>query len=185
MKRSVLAVIFAALATLAYAEQAFVTVKPGAEAWWLRASFNPLHTEVRGIPVAQIRRNWCKASEYTRELIPNALLLEGGSDTMKEAGLAFSLEGNFDSSKVKQVALVGVYQTCAGQKGSFLLVIDEGTSKVRFLDTSPGKTQFAVLAADKNDIVLLHCMECDIGGTLRWSAKKKAFAWVRSRGHED
>jgi hypothetical protein len=181
MKRIALAVLFAALVTTAQAQQAFVTVKPepAMEAWWLRAEFHPMHQEVRGIPVAQIRRNWCKASEYTRELIPKELLEEGGSDTMKEAGLSFSVTGNFDRSKTRQVALVGVYQTCGGQKGSFLLVIDEGTKTVRFVDATPSKTQFAVLAPGKNDIVILYCMECDVGGTLRWNARQKKFAWMR------
>jgi hypothetical protein len=181
MKRVALAVLFTILATAAQAEQTFVTVKPGSklEAWWLRAEFHPMHSEVRGIPVTQIRPNWCKATEYTRALIPKELLEEGGSDTMKEVGLSFSVTGNFDRSKTRQVAFVGVYQTCGGQKGSFLLVIDEDTKKVRFVDATASKIQFAVLAPDKNDIVILYCMECDIGGTLRWDAKKKEFAWAR------
>jgi len=183
MKRLSLAILFAALATVAQA-QSFVTVPPGAktEAWWLRASFNPMHTEIRGIPVAKIRPNWCKATEYTRELFPKELLVENGVDTMKLFGGAFSVTGNFDRSKTKQIGLVGVYETCAGQKGSFLLVIDEGTKKVRFVDATPSKTQFAVLSPDKRDIVILYCMECDNGAILRWNAKKKTFGWVQSRG---
>ena len=180
MKRLALAVCFAVLASVSQAEQAFVTVKPKPmEAWWLSAEFHPRDTEVRGIPVAQIRRNWCKATEYTRALIPKELLEEGGSAIMKETGLSFSVTGNFDRSKTRQVALVGVYQTCGGQKGSFLLVIDEDAKKVRFVDATPSKTQFAVLAPAKNDIVILYCMECDIGGKLRWNAKAKKFAWAR------
>jgi len=101
---------------------------------------------------------------------------------MKEVGLTFSVEGNFDRSKTGQAALVGVYQTCGGEKGSFLLVIDAGTRKVRFVDTTPGETQFAVLALDKTDIVVMYCMECDVGATLRWNARKRAFGWVRTRG---
>jgi hypothetical protein len=180
MKRLVLAILFAALTTAAQAEQAFVTVKSKPmEVWWLSAEFHPMHQEVRSIPVAQIRPNWCKATEYTRELIPKELLEEGGSDTMKEVGLSFSVTGNFDRSKTRQVALVGVYQTCGGQKGSFLLVIDEDTKKIRFVDATPSKAQFAVLAPAKNDIVILYCMECDVGGTLRWNARTKKFAWTR------
>src|SRR4051812_9060736 len=172
MKRIALAILLAMLATAAAAEQKFVTVKPGKEAWWLRASFNPMHTEVRGIPVAKIRTGWCKATEYTRDLIPKELLEEDGHDAMKEYGMQFSVEGYFDRSKTAQTALVGVYQTCAGQKGSFLLVLDKDTRKVRFVGVQPGKTQFAVLVPDKTDIVMLYCMECDAGDTLRWNPKK-------------
>jgi hypothetical protein len=183
MKRIALAAVLAVLTTAAQA-QGFYTLKQGKEAWWLRASFNPMHTEVRGIPVKRIRPNWCKATEYTRELMPKKEMEEEGSGKlMDEVGLSFSVTGNYDRSKSKQIALVGVYETCAGQKGRFLLVIDEGTKKVRFLDATPSKTQFAVLSPDKRDIVVLYCMECDNGAILRWNAKKKAFGWVQSRGH--
>ncbi|MEA2874211.1 MAG: hypothetical protein QOH67_4187 [Hyphomicrobiales bacterium] len=183
MTRVALAIILTVFATAAQA-QGFYTLKQGKEAWWLRASFNPMHTEVRGIPVRSIRPNWCKATEYTRALMPKKEMEEEGSGKlMDEVGLSFSVTGNFDRSKTRQVALVGVYESCAGQKGAFLLVIDEATQKVRFVDATPSKTQFAVLAPDKKDIVILYCMECDVGGTLRWNAKKKAFAWLKSRGH--
>jgi hypothetical protein len=183
MRRLALAILLAVLATVAQA-QPFAIVKPGKEAWWLRTSFYPTHTEVRGIPVKQIRANWCKATEYIRELMPQKEMEEESSGKlMDEVGLSFSVTGNFDRSKTRQVALVGVYESCTGQKGSFLLVLDEGTQKIRFVDAVPGKTQFAVLASDKKDIVILYCIECDVGGTLRWNAKKKAFGWVKSRGH--
>jgi hypothetical protein len=182
MKRIVLAALFALATTAGQAQQSFVTVKPGAktEAWWLRAEFNPMRRDVRGIPVGKIRRNWCRATEYARELFPHDLLVENGTDLMAYSHQSFSLTGNFDRSKTKQVALVGVYQTCGGEKGSFLLIIDEGTQKVRFVDTVPSKTQYAALAlAPGGMIVLFHCMECHDAGKLRWNRGKKAFTWVR------
>jgi len=180
MTRTLLAVLFAALASAAQA-QGFYTLKTGAEAWWLRASFNPMHTEVRGIPVKTIRPNWCKATEYTAELLKDLLAQERAGQTMKQARLAFAVEGHFDRSGVKQVALVGVYQECAGRKGAFLLIIDAGTTKVRFVDTTPREAQFAAVGADKRDIIFTTCLECDGGGVLRWNAKTKTFAWVPQR----
>ena len=183
MKRIVFAAIFAALATVASA-QSLVTVPPGSkmEAWWLRAQFHPMDQEVHGIPVGKIRRNWCKATEYKRELFPKSLLVENGTDLMAYSHQSFSLTGSFDHSGAKQVALVGVYQTCGGEKGSFLLIIDEGTRKVRFVDAIPRKTQYAALAlAPRNTIALFHCMECEDSGLLRWNPKKKTFAWVQNR----
>jgi hypothetical protein len=181
MKRILLSAAFLALATAAQAQD-FATVKPGKDAWWLRTSFNPTSTDGRGIPVAQIRKGWCKATEYTLDLMPKKeMAADGTAKMMKEFGLSFSVEGNFDRTKVKQIALTGVYQECGGKKGSFLLVIDADTKKVRFVDATPGDAQFAAVGADKNDIVAMYCMECDIGGVLRWSARKKAFGWVKSR----
>ena len=183
MMRILLAAILGTLATAAQA-QSFATVAPGKEAWWLRTSFNPLHTELRGILVKNIRNNWCKATEFTRDLMPKREMEEEGSGKlMDEAGLSFSVGGDFDHSKRKQVALVGVYQTCDGEKGSFLLIIDEGTNKIRFVDTTRAKAQFAVLRAHKDSIMLSRCLECDAGATLRWNEKKKAFDWVSRRGH--
>lgn len=188
MKRSIPIAVLAALVALAaaaHAQQPFATVAPGPDAWWLRTSFNPMHTEVRGIPVQKVRRNWCKATEFTRALMPKKEMEEEKSgQLMDEVGLAFSFAGNFDRSKTKQVALVGVYQECGGRKGSFLLIIDESTQKVRFVDTTPGAYQFSILSVHANDIVHSPCMECDGGGVLRWNAKKKAFGWVPQRGHD-
>jgi hypothetical protein len=99
MKRIVFAAIFAMLPTAASA-QSFVTVPPGSrfEAWTLRAQFHPQHTEVRGIPVAKIRPNWCKATEYKRELFPKELLVEKGVDLMAYSHQSFALTGRFDHS---------------------------------------------------------------------------------------
>jgi len=181
MERIALAVLFALLATAAQA-QGFYTLKKGQEAWWLRASFTPMHTDIRGIPVKTIRPNWCKATEYTGELLKDLLAQEQAEQTMKDGKLAFAVEGHFDRSTVKQVALVGVYQECAGKKGSFLLIIDEGTKKVRFVNATPGDAQFAAVGADKHDIIFTSCLECDGGGVLRWNAKRKTFSWVPRRG---
>jgi hypothetical protein len=184
MKRLALVVLFILLATAARAEQAFVTVRPepAMESWWLRASFTPMHTEVRGIRVKAIRPNWCKATEFTAENMKDLLAQDQAGETMKEAGLSFAVGGHFDRSKTKQIALVGVYQECGGKKGSFLLIIDEGTKKVRYVDPVPGNTQFAAVGADKSDIHFTSCLECDGGVMLRWNTKTKTFA-VRRGGH--
>src|SRR5947209_2984407 len=97
MTRVLFAAMFLILASPALAQQPFAAVKPGKDSWWLRTSFNPMHTEVRGIPVAQIRPNWCKATEFTRVLMPKKEMDEEGSDRlMDEVGLSFAVTGNFD-----------------------------------------------------------------------------------------
>jgi hypothetical protein len=182
VKRILLAAVFAALATVAQA-QGFYTLKSGPEAWWLRAAFNPTGTEVRGIPVKSIRPNWCKATEFTPENMKDLLAMEQAGETMKQARLTFAVSGNFDRTKVKQIGLVGVYQECGGKKGSFLLVVDEGTNKVRYVDAMPGEAQFAVVGANKSDIIFTPCLECDGDAVLRWNAKRKTFVAVPQRGH--
>jgi hypothetical protein len=182
MKQIVLAAALAILASVAHAQQGFVTIQPGPKptAWWLGAEFNPMHEEIRGIPVAKIRRNWCKATEFSRDLIPKDLLVENGTDLMAYSKVTFSLDGNFDRTKTRQTALVGVYQTCAGKKGSFLLIFDQGTQKVRFVDTVSDKPHFVALSqVSAPAIAVFYCMECGNYATLRWNPAKNAFAWVK------
>lgn len=178
MKRLVLAAAFAFLAAAAQA-QSFVTVnpEPAGDAWWLRAEFTPLHTEVRGIPAGQLKSGWCKATEFARDLFPAGLLVESGTDWMAEGNASFSLKGRFDRSKTEQSVLVGVFEACDGKKGSFVLVLDEGTRKVRFLDEIADKAEFAALQAGRGEIHVLHCLACDNASTLRWNARKRAFGW--------
>ena len=177
MTRLLLALLAVVWATAGQA-QSLVTLRPQPEnyAWWLRADFHALHREVRGIPVAQIRADWCKATEFKRELFPKELLVENGVDVLAPAKLSFSLEGSFDGSGARQVALVGTYETCGGKAGRFFLILDAATSKVHFLDADIAKDRFAAIApAGRSGIVIMYCLECDIGSTVRWDRARKRF----------
>lgn len=152
-------------------------------AWWVLADFHPFTTEVRGIPVSQIRKNWCKATEFRKDLIPRELLFEGGADGMEASKLSFAIEGHFDGSSRKQIALVGVYQECAGQKGSFILILDQPIAhekaKIRFVSAVPTDRQFGALEQGKdNAIIAWSCMDCDGYSVLRWDPKKHKFDWL-------
>jgi hypothetical protein len=182
----VLGLISALVLTLTqvHAQQEFVTIMdPNNPAWWVSAEFHPFTTEVRGIPVSQIRKNWCKATEFRKDLIPRRLLVdERGVDAMHAAEMSFAVEGRFDGSTVKQVALAGVYEECAGKKGRFTLILDQpadGKAKIRFVSAVPTDHQFGALQKAKdNTIVVWSCMECDGGSSLRWDRKKRKFDWL-------
>ncbi|WP_245324592.1 hypothetical protein [Bradyrhizobium sp. AT1] len=171
------------MAAQAPAEQAFVTLNGDLkkEAWWVIAEFHPFTTEIRGIPANQIRKNWCKATEFRKDLIPKELLFENGTDVMKGADMSFAVEGRFDGSAPKQIAVVGVFQECAGPKGRFMLILDQpdgGKPKVRFVDAVRTNRQFAALSKDKHGkLVLWGCMECDGYSVLKWDRKKSRFGW--------
>ncbi|MEY9193668.1 hypothetical protein ABH991_007096 [Bradyrhizobium ottawaense] len=85
-------------------QQAFVTLNGNlkTEAWWVIAEFRPFTAEVRGIPANQIRKSWCKATEFRKDLIPKELMFENGTDAMKGAGMSFTIEGRFDGGATKQ-----------------------------------------------------------------------------------
>ena len=184
MMRILLTGLFSILAATVGAAQSndFVTVAPEPThyAWWLRAEFHPFETQVRGVPVSRIRATWCKASEFRKELFPPDL----ARDFEHNAGLAFSIDGHFDGSKVDQTALIGVYETCSGQRGSFLLVLARRPGKppeIRFLHEIP-ELEFGILAVlPDSTIEVFHCMECDHVTSFKWDRSRRRFVRLKPR----
>ena len=144
------------------------------EAWWLRTEYQALDAEVRGIPAAKIRSNWCKATEFRKDLFPPDL-----AAGFSEKESPFAIDGFFDGSKTKQTALVGVYQSCKGERGAFFLILGRPEGKpptVRYLVEMPGARQFATVdTVDASTIAVTHCMECDHISKYRWNKTKKRF----------
>jgi hypothetical protein len=67
MRRILLAIGLALIPAIARAaEKPFTETTPGPEAWWLRTEYHPFDKEVRGVSVAKIRANWCKANEFRK-----------------------------------------------------------------------------------------------------------------------
>jgi hypothetical protein len=156
-------------------QNAFLTISPQPEgyAWWLRTEYHPFGTEVRGIPVSRIRANWCKANEFREDLFPSDLAQSfTGHD-------AFAIDGHFDGSRIMQTALVGVYETCKGKRGAFLLVLALPQGKppaIRLTVEIPGEHEFARLfGVDDSTIGVLHCMECDHISKFKWNKAKRRF----------
>ena len=177
MRAKLLALIFFFIPAISSAQQsAFSTTAPQPEyyAWWLRTEYHPFGTEVRGIPVGRIRANWCKANEFRKDLFPPDL-----AQSFDGAHEPFAIDGFFDGSKTRQTALVGVYETCKGKRGAFLLVLalPQGKSPViRFIREIPGEREFAVLyGVDDSTIAVQHCLECDHISKFKWSKAKGHF----------
>jgi hypothetical protein len=174
-----LAIGLAIVPTIASAQEKlpFLTTSPTPDyvAWWLRTEYHPFRTDVRGVPVAKIHAGWCKANEFRKDLFPpdEAKSFEG-------TGLSFAVDGFFDGSTTKQSALVGVYETCKGQRGAFFLVLAWPKGKppmVKFIEEMPGEHEFAMVATvDASTIALFHCMECDFVSKFRWDKTKRRFA---------
>jgi hypothetical protein len=181
--RNVLLVLFLVIeiggSVLAGDGRDFVTVDPEPEgyAWWLRARFRPFETEVRGIPAQKIRKNWCKASEFRRELFPQELQ----NDLKLQR---FAVDGSFDGSKNRQTALVGAYETCDGVTGSFFLVLSwprQGPPTVRFIIGGPSDHQFHHVSVDTKQgisIWIWSCMDCDAATQYKWDQSKRTFIVV-------
>ena len=178
MTRAILlALLFVLTPAIGNAQQnAFVTVAPQPEyyAWWLRAEYHPFGTEVRGIPVARIRASWCKANEFRKDMFPPEL-----AESFPGDNRSFAIDGFFDGSKTSQTALVGVYETCEGERGAFLLVLARSKDKlpaIRFVVEIPGEHEFAlVYRVNASTIGVYHCMECDHVSKFKWNRKRRTF----------
>jgi hypothetical protein len=171
-----LAIVLAVVPVIAGAqEKPFLTTAPTPEgyAWWLRTEYHPFGRDVRGIPVGKIRATWCKANEFRADLFP-----PDDAAYFKNSPLAFAVDGVFDGSKVKQTALTGVYETCKGERGAFLLVLALPAGRppvVKFVEEIPGERQFAMVSTDGAVIAVFHCMECDDVSKFKWDRTKRRF----------
>ena len=172
-----LAILFAGAPAIGHAQdRPFVVTAPAPDymAWWLRTEYRPFGTDVRGIPVAKIRPGWCKANEFRKDLFP-----PDEAEYFKRSELSFAVDGFFDGSRTRQTALVGVYETCKGKRGAFLLVLAMPEGKppaIRFIREIPGEREFAmVTVVDPSTITMFHCMECDHMSKFKWSKTKRSF----------
>ncbi len=148
--------------------------EPKDKPWPLRIAFTPLDTAVRGVPLAQIDARWVRASELSEDAIP-----AGGTHDMRAGGAVFSRYGDFNRDGVRDLALVGVYQSREGP-GSFLLVLTEEAGprwRAIFLAEWPGVRNFAALADKGEEIRVLHCLQCDDISFFDWDAERKTFVW--------
>jgi len=174
------------VATNGHAQSEFVKIAPEPKSymWWLRGEFHPFETEVRGIPIGAIRKSWCKATEFRKGLFPP----EAKPDLDQSGDLAFSIDGSFDGSKTRQTALIGVYETCAGKRGSFLLVLAQPSStrpKIMFVREMPDE-QFGMIAAmPDSTIQVFHCLECDVAMEFRWDKSKRRVVQLRPEKEKD
>jgi hypothetical protein len=142
--------------------------------WWLRTEYNPFSKSVRGIPVKLLAKDWCFANEFTTDLFPPEYLRDIAP------GLSFSVNVRFVRQRPLQ-ALVGAFETCAGAKGLFLLILEERKAKkiVRHLDVFPFQNSLAVLnPTPKGTLRLWWCSSCDNFIEIEWNSRQKKFVWV-------
>ena len=158
-----------------------VSTEPVRYAWWLRVTFTPTHTNIRGIPVKEIHKAWRRASELKKQCLPRHLLYEDGADLMDQSQIAFSVAGDFNHDSRTKEALVGVYETDSGERGTFLLILsrsDSGSWHKVFLDEIPDGPGFSGLHWDGENLFWLHCMKCDASRYLVWDKNKKRYVWI-------
>jgi hypothetical protein len=185
--RAVLSAIVVVVSAIAghAGDRPFLTTSPTPDgyAWWLRTEYHPFSTDVRGIPAARVHAGWCKVNELRKGLFPADLASYFGDDQSP-----FAVDGFFDGSKTRHTALVGVYETCKGARGAFLLIAawpDGKPPVIRHLVDLPGERQFGVVSASADStITLQHCLECDHISQYKWNKSRKRFVLLPMQSEE-
>jgi hypothetical protein len=146
----------------------------GNVAWWLGAEYHPFGQTVRGIPIKDIKSNWCKANEFTNELFPKELTdgLPGADvETIEKDGGTFSVVRKFGGAN-KQTALVGVYETCDRKVGTFLMLLKanrNGKSRIAYLKEYDEAFFSYLMPRPKDRILFADCYGCDGASVYTWT----------------
>jgi hypothetical protein len=177
--RLALAVVLA-LAALAGCRERLdvrVEVQPGPEhlAWWMRTVIAPVATRVRGIPAQRLDPAWCKAGALSEQAFPETVRhgTQGLDAYLGQAGRGFSVEASFGGRPLEIV--LGVFQTCGGESGNFLLVLaadrpdsaPDAVVQVEQISSRPGLMHVAADPA-RGEIFVLSCFQCDEVGRWQW-----------------
>ena len=168
--------------------RSFITVNPEPKnhVWWLRSELRPFGSTLRGIPVQEVHRDWCKANEFSLDLFPPEIRFGGDfplDKALEESGARFAVSGKFDGTRVFDV-FVGVYETCSAETGTFWVAMEKtAPSRVGrvFVEQFPGSARFAVLhASDERGFALWWCFACDELLRFRWNKSAARFEVERA-----
>jgi hypothetical protein len=170
-----LALLPAACRTLP--DVATVGATPAEYAWWLRTTFQPRGTAVRGVPVRQLDAAWCRVDELTPAMLARALAVRGEPQEADEGQPRYALEGFVLDGRPVQVVLA-VYGRCQGGTGTALVVLDPAAHPAARLVSAQSLAEpahWAMLAQDGGMLVVVWCMACDNASTYRWDPRLRRF----------
>jgi hypothetical protein len=141
--------------------------------------------EVRGIPVARLDPGWCSANVFSLDAFPQEVRRgDLGLDAMLAADAgAFSMRGTYGERPLE--IMLGVYRSCAGAAGDFLLVLDATRSardpqrimQLEMLSTRPAFL-YLMPASTPDAILIVSCFQCDHMGEWRWDRAGARFSAV-------
>src|SRR5207249_9557762 len=100
-------------------------------AWWVDWSMRPTGTDVEGVPVSALNRNWRHASVIRLSDLPAASRQQG--ERPEDNGAVFAVDIDLDGDSNDERAVVGVYETAQGKIGRFLLILGRASSEARWM----------------------------------------------------
>ena len=175
----------AILVTGCAAHRPLIVEKPEPKnyAWWLRSEIRPVGSAVRDIPVRDIDASWCQATEYSPDLFPSHVRYGTAfplDQTLKRADGSFSVAEKFGRREMVDM-LVGAYQKCSGEQGTFLLALENSGSKPQPAAVAefPGSPRFAFLRRlNRQRIQLWWCFACNQFVTFAWDETRHSLKTV-------
>jgi len=152
--------------------------EPAQDPWWQRATIHPRSTKVLGIPIKRLHPDWCAAEVFTPELFGTALSGQGVGPLLA-GGLAFSIEDSFDGSGKPQIAFVGAYRHCDGERGLYVAIVEpqRDRPRMRFLVEVPdAPSAFAALGREPDGtLAVWWCAACDAGNRIAYNREAHGF----------
>ena len=170
---------------------------PATLAWYLLSmTIRPGGTSVAGIPVAAINEfrqrqmaerpalsvePWCHANALSeRSFASSNRVVQASIDRSfrENPDHHFQLRGRFTGGG-DLLALVGHYQDCAGEIGSFIMLLDDATrpARVEYVDTLPYVGGLQYMRLVDGDIVVSTCFECGDATGLFYDRRRRRFYW--------
>lgn len=158
----------ARLATLVVA--AFVSGAALADAnWWKTFTLEPRDTELLGVAVGRVNRDWVRATALEASALSAAQRAElTGKDRQ------FVLNGDFNADGRPDRVLVGVYQDKQGKRGSFVAVFtrrDDRSWQAVYSEVGDEPGQFSVLHQPADNPYRLYwdqCLDCTSSAAVTW-----------------
>src|SRR5258708_846352 len=85
---------------------------------------------ISGVPIRNVAEDWCRANQFKKELFPSGLLDESLEDSLDGTGTSFAVSLSPGNSPPLEASL-GIYETCQGKRGTFLIIVDESRGAAR------------------------------------------------------
>ena len=170
---------------------------PATMAWYLLPmSIRPTGTSVAGVPLSAINawreehlrgrpaidvEPWCFANALSERSFasPDRTVQANIDQSFRDnPDHRFRLRGRFTGTD-ELLAIVGHREDCAGETGSFIMLVDDASAppRVAYVDELPYESGLHFMRLVDGDITVSTCFECgDVTGFF-YDARRRRFYW--------
>lgn len=138
--------------------------------WWKTFTLEPRDTELLGVPVDRVNREWVRATA----LESSALSAAQRAD-LTSRNRQFVINGDFNADERPDRILVGVYEDKQGKRGSFVAVFtrrDDRNWQAVYSEVGDEPGQFSVLHQPADNPYRLYwdqCLDCKSSAAVTWA----------------